>query len=339
MISQRNAKPPTPEAQKAFDRLAKEVESSLEKDNRSAMTRMMSAVMIHAAGVSAAKRAMTAIRENFVDWNEVRISDNRELVTVLSRAEVEKPEALGSQLRQILMDIYEQYNVTNLEYETLDEAIFCRAPVPEGEENPDSTTIRDEGLPKHPVHTGFLDGPRLLSETTILEAKIVREKNSDIVFSAVYDNPGHISAAIVWAVALSHGMLEENLNPLEALPKLREILQREAITFARNATLSYEKNSRSMDKFFKQQAPMPVEDDGSTPFSVQIGFMSMDEVRRNEPLMPRSDGIGRESKRARPKLHGKKAAAAEATAGRSSRMKAVAAEEAAKPVRLQKVKK
>jgi hypothetical protein len=87
---------------------------------------------------------------------------------------------------------------------------------------------------------------------------------------------------------------------------------------------------------------MPVDESAEVPFSVQIGFMNPEDVRRNEPLMPRSAGIGRLSKRALPKFmvkdtsqevvqvklrsaaSNRAAAVADPDSGKSKRLKAVA---------------
>lgn len=301
MIQYRNQKPPTPEAEKAIEQLVSEL-GAQETDRRSAISKIMAAAIVKHAGVLISKKILNAMRQEFVDWNEVRISDDREVISVLTAAGAEKASYLRGELHRILTDIYEQYNQTNFEWEVLDETVHCKPVTVEGQEPPpEVATIRDEGLPKHPVHAGFLDGKRLLTETTQLEAKLVHSKNSDFVFSVVFDNPEHSTSAVVWAVALKYKLVPEGLDPSQAIPALRDALGREGINFVRLALAYYEKNSRSIERFFKQQKPMPVDEGAEVPFSVQIGFVNPEDVRRNEPLMPRSDGIGRVSKRAMPR--------------------------------------
>jgi hypothetical protein len=296
-----------------------------ETDRRSVVSRMMAALMIKHASVLPARKAIQAIHAHFVDWNEVRISDDREIVAVLTGVGIESPKVLRDQIVSVLHDIYQQHNITNFEWNRLDEATHSKPVVAEGQEPPaDSPTIRDEGLPKHAVHTGFLDGKRLLTETTQLELKLVQAKNSDSVYGVIYDNPHHPTANVVWAVALRFGLLKDGMDPTQALPELREIMGKDAGVFARAAITFYERNSRSLDKYFRQQLPMPVDEAPEVPFSVQIGFMNPEDVRRNEPLMPRSAGIGRLSKRATPKFQAKPAAVAAAASGpaKSSRSSA-----------------
>lgn len=325
MTLARNQKPATPEAQRALDMVLADLGAESETDKRSVVSKLMAAVMIRHASVLPARKAIQAIHSHFVDWNEVRISDDREIVAVLTEVGIESPKQLRDQIVGVLHDIYQQHNITNFEWNKLDEAIHSKPVIAEGQEPPtDSPTIRDEGLPKHAVHTGFLDGKRLLTETTQLELKLVQAKNSDTLYSVVYDNPHHPTANVVWAVALRFGLLRDGMDPTQAMPELRDIMGKEAVPFARAAITFYERNSRSLDKYFRQQKPMPVDEAAEVPFSVQIGFMNPEDVRRNEPLMPRSAGIGRISKRATPKLPAARSTPASSRSSASGRLKPVA---------------
>ncbi|MCA8940399.1 MAG: hypothetical protein KDB07_11345 [Planctomycetes bacterium] len=291
-----------PVAAKALDTLSKAVGKQSESDSRSAIARLCHVILLRFTNATTARKAYTVLQESFCDLNDLRISEKRDVITALAKAEVNEPWIVAESLREVLQDIYQQYNVTNFDFGPLEAEIFARPEPVEGEEL-DIPTIRDEGLPEHPTITGFLDGERLLKETSLLDKGLIGKKNDDRVFMSVYDNPTRITAKLVWAVGQELGILEDNLLPFEALPRLRSLMGSEQIAFVSLALTFYERNTRSIEKHFKnQREPEELEVD-TTPFSVQIGFTNEDDHQGGfEPLMPRSEGIGRVSKRAKPKL-------------------------------------
>jgi len=302
-MTPRFTKPPSPEAKQALDQLLSEL-GVHGQDDRSAMTRLMSALAIRCLGVAQGRKAITAFRESFVDWNEIRISDRRELVSVLtaSGATVDQARSASVELQSALTDVYSHCYVVNFEFEVLDELILCKPVAVEGEEPPpDLPTIRDEGLPKHPSIAGFLDSHRLLTETTKLDAKLVKGKNQEHPFVTAYENPGKLLASIVWGVAMRLGMLGGEMLPSEAMRFIRDGMGDEQTVFASAACAFYERNSRTIEKYFRQQTPMP-EEDVVTPFSVQLGLVNPEDVPRIEPPMPRSEGMERPSKLAKVKI-------------------------------------
>ncbi len=297
------SKPPTPEAKQALDQLLAEL-GVHGQDDRSAMTRLMSALAIRCLGVAQGRKAITALRENFVDWNEIRICERREVVSVLaaSGTTVEQAQVASIELQSALTDVYNHCYVVNFEFEVLDEAMFSKLVAVEGQEPPpDLPTIRDEGLPKHPTIAGFLDAHRLLTETTKLDGKLLRLKNTDQPFVTAFENPGKPLASIVWAVAMRLGIVTGDVLPAEAMRAIREGMGDEQVAFASASCAFYERNSRTIDKYFKQQTPMP-EEDVVTPFSVQLGLVNPEDVPRAEPPMPRSEGMERPSKLAKVRV-------------------------------------
>lgn|GEM_PF-5339141 len=275
---------------------------------RSAIASFMTAILVHATNQTQTRKTITELQNNFVDWNEVRVSPQRELHSVLIQSGIEDPWKITGWLQEVLNDIYEQYNIVNFEFAPLDANLLTReartTTNEEGEEQDDIPTIREEGLPAHPEHSGFLDGHRLLKESTILEPKLVRDKNGEAIYMLVYDNPQHITSRLVLATAISLGLVDEDVIPAIGMMTLRQTVEKQQIDFARAAIINYEVNSRAVDKFLSKIRDTIQPDEAQVPVAVQLGLQdpnAPDEESADAPL-PRSDGIGRLSKRAQPKL-------------------------------------
>ena len=285
----------------ALKKLEQAVGKSLENDRRSAVTRIMTAIVVHDAKVSGEKKALATIRQTFVNWNELRVSEERDIISPLNSVGVVEAFVLANDLRATLSDIFDQHNTVNFDYERLAEPI--QRPPQADAEQAEVGTIREEGLPAHETVTGFLDGARLLSETSLLDPKLIAEKNSDAIYTVVWENPSRVPAKILYAVCIALGVVEPGTNPADGLPPVRKRLAKSDLDFARFALRYYEMNSRTIDKHFKSVAPIPVDENEGVPFSVAIGFADEAEVKRRvEAIMPRSEGIGRVSKRAIPKF-------------------------------------
>lgn len=296
-------------AAKKTSRITSKLESNAKKDalERSAITTLMTAILIHATNQAQTRKTINELQRNFVDWNELRVSPERELHSVLMASGIEDPWQITKWLQEVLNDIYEQYNVVNFEFEPLSAQLLtreARITVTEDGETEDIPTIREEGLPAHPEHSGFLDGERLLTESTILEPKLVSDKNGDAVFMIVYDNPQHITSRLVLATAIGEKLIEEDVIPAIGMMTLRQNLGEDQIRFAKAAMLNYEGNSRSVDKFLSKIRDTMQPEEEAVPIAVQLGLADgegVDGEGADAPL-PRSEGIGRLSKRAEAKI-------------------------------------
>ncbi|NUQ34799.1 MAG: hypothetical protein HUU29_07650 [Planctomycetaceae bacterium] len=290
----------------ALSKLEKQAGSALARDTRSAVTRLMMPVLMDNTSQTALGRVLRELRTNFVDWNEVRISEARELIAVFSRAGVKHANSMTRQLQLCLKDVFEQHNIVNFEFERLDETKCVKVEVVEQPENPETPVPREEGLPSHATISGFVDGERLLNETTSLPLKIVQAKNSDRIFNVVWENPARLHARAVWAVGLSLNLVAEGLSPVEALNDLRACLGKseEQERFAALAIARYEKSPGSFAKYFEKMGEAPPADEDKTAFAVTLGLMPENNGKKGpkEPVMPRAERMGRVSKRAKPKL-------------------------------------
>lgn len=321
------------QTQDVLKKLATASSKALEDSRRSTVTRLLCSVLVKHGSATAAKRAQELIQKTFLDWNEVRISEKRQLISVLTDAGYRRAPECARDLLQILKDIYEQHNIANFDFDVLDKTLFAQ-PIPaDPTEAPDTTTIREEGLPKHAEIPGFLDGERLVRDTSRLDGKLIDAKNGDAILATVFDNPSHTTARIVWAVALSEGLVQEGLTEAEAIPAMRDALGPDQIEFIRVALAYYETNSRNVDKFFKQQADLPDEDEEYVPFSVKIGFADAGAIQKTtEPIMPRSEGIGRLSKRADAKIAASPSGSGRRASAGSGRKAAVKSDDSAAKV-------
>ncbi len=307
---------------KSFER---EVARASKNESRSILTQIITMLFLSHTNASTTKKILKAIQSYFVDWNEVRVSEAREIIALFEEAKVKTPWKLAYELQQVLDKIFEQYNIVNFEYGILDENLSREANEASEEEEEEAlraevlaaaskasetnddddddegkteyVASREEGLPRHEEYAGFLHPERLLKETSTLELKLIQKKNSDILLAVLWDIFDFPFARILQAISCSCGLTTLELSTEETLDVLRSALSGDQHEFARGALAYYEKNYQKVNTLIAKIPEKEAEQD-----SVDLEILSLSEQASEqvfEPLMPRSDNIGRPSKQAK----------------------------------------
>lgn len=253
-------------ARKACAKWKKEYAKGLEKDRRSPVSHLCLSILMRNNNITNAQKAEQALRERFVDWNEIRVSPIAEVRDVLEEVGTPNAEAKAYALRRFLRDVFGKFTKTNLYFDLMDvpEIVPELAPgeKPEGDdddEEVEEAVTRESGLPDHPEIPGYVDMQRIMDQPVPLDPKLITEKNSVSVCSVAWDDAERGPFSAIWRVALAEGLIEPEHDTNEALPRLRQIApEKERDVFAFYAILHAENNwpriSKAADKVRKKVA-------------------------------------------------------------------------------------
>lgn len=266
-------------AKKLFAQWKKDGQELLKKDRRSPASHLCMSILLRGNTQQNAKALETALRERFVDWNEIRVSPIAEVAEVMQEAGAPSAEAKAYALRRFLRDLFGKYTKTSLYYDlmTIPEVIPVPLPgelpadgapaaaaAPDDDEE-DEGVSRESGLPPHPSVPGYVDMDRILAQPVPLDPKLITEKNGMHVASIAWDDAERGPFNALWRVALVNGLVEPQVPAPEALQKLRAIApEKERDQFAFFALLHAEENwpqiSKQSDSLLAKYAPKDTEE-------------------------------------------------------------------------------
>lgn len=216
-------------ARKALTKWKKDYAKTLEKDNRSPCSHLCMTILMRNNNITNARQAEQALRERFVDWNELRVSPIAEVRDVLESTKTPSPEQKAYALRRFLRDLFSKYTKTSLYFDLMD----VPEVVPEGEEPAPSNSDDDEddeelvtretGLPDHPEVPGFVDMRVILDQPMPLDPKLVEEKNSSGTAGIVWDDAERAPFATMWRVCVTENIIEPELEGFELVQRLRQV--------------------------------------------------------------------------------------------------------------------
>ena len=224
----------------------KEFDSLVKNDRRSPVTHLCTCVLMRNNGINNAKQALQALRERFVDWNEIRVSPVAEVEEAFNSVGTPAPDQKAYALRRFLRDLFSKYIKANLNFDLIDipEVVIPKEDqteeeIPEGEE----PVSRDSGLPPHLEIAGFVDMERVINQPIPLDPKLIIEKNGIHVCAMAFDDCERAPFSTIWKVALAEKLIEPELDAPAALARIRQIApDKEMDAFAFYAILFAEAN-------------------------------------------------------------------------------------------------
>ncbi|MCC6466165.1 MAG: hypothetical protein IT463_12565 [Planctomycetes bacterium] len=267
-------------AKKLLAQWKKDGQDLLKNDRRSPASHLCMSILLRGNTQQNARALDKALRERFVDWNEIRVSPIAEVAEVLQEAGAPSAEAKAYALRRFLRDLFGKYTKTSLYYDLLEIPAVVPVPVPgevpaDGsapvvaaagdEDEEDEAVSRESGLPPHPEVPGYVDMDRILAQPIPLDPKLITEKNGAHVASIAWDDAERGPFNALWRVALVSGLVEPQVPAAEALQKLRGIApEKERDQFAFYGLLYAEENwpqvSKQSDAMLAKYAPKDTEE-------------------------------------------------------------------------------
>lgn len=254
-------------ARKAYVKWKKDYAKGLESDRRSPVSHLCLSVLMRNNSITNAHKAEQALRERFVDWNEIRVSPVAEVRDVLEEVGTPNAEQKAYALRRFLRDVFSKFTKTNLYFDLMEipevvpELLPGEKPEPsdDDDEEVEEAVTRESGLPDDPQVPGYVDMVRILDQPMPLDPKLIHEKNSVSVCSVAWDDAERGPFSLLWRVALSEGFIEPEYEGTEALQRLRQIApEKERDQFAFYTILHAENNwpkiSKAADKLRKKFA-------------------------------------------------------------------------------------
>ena len=245
-------------ARKLYTQWKKDYAKGLEKDNRSPVSHLCLTVLLRNNNVTNALKAEAALRERFVDWNEIRVSPVAEVRDVLEEVGTPNAEQKAYALRRFLRDVFSKFTKTNLYFdlmvipEVVPELLPGEKPETgdDDDEDVEEAVTRESGLPPHPQVPGYVDMVRILDQPMPLDPKLIMEKNAVNVCSVAWDDAERGPFSVIWRVALAEGLIESDLEGREALGRLRNQIapEKERDDFAFYAILHAENNWPKISK-------------------------------------------------------------------------------------------
>lgn len=243
---------------KALKKWQKDYAKALEKDNRSPVSHLCITILMRNNNITNVRQAEQALRERFVDWNEIRVSPIAEVRDALEGVDCPNAEQKAYALRRFLRDVFGKYTKTNLYFDLMEvpEVILEgeeeeRSDSDEDDED-DETVTRETGLPDHPDIPGFVDMRIIMDQPMPLDPKLVIEKNSITTAGIAWDDIERGPFSCMWRVALVEGLIEPELEGREALKRLRQIVPHnnmdDLATFAFYAIVHAENNWPQISK-------------------------------------------------------------------------------------------
>ena len=227
-------------ARKAYTKWKKDYSKGLEKDPRSPVSHLCFSILLRNNSITNTKQAEQALRERFVDWNEIRVSPIAEVRDALESVGTPNAEQKAYALRRFLRDVFSKFTKTNLYFDLMDvpEVVPELAPgeTPEtddDDEDAEEAVTRESGLPDHPEIPGYVDMRRIMDQPMPLDPKLINEKNSVGVCSVAWDDAERGPFSLLWRVALSDGDIAHEYEGIEALRKMgQSVLGRDRDEFA-----------------------------------------------------------------------------------------------------------
>lgn len=223
-------------ARKLMAAWRKEAADVLKKDKRSPASHLCMSILMRNNSITNARQAEAALRERFVDWNEIRVSPIAEVQAVLEECGTPSAENKAYALRRFLRDVFSKYTKTNLYFDMMDIPEVVPVPVPgveplpgvapaveADEDEEDEAVSRESGLPPHPEIPGFVDMRKIIEQPMPLDPKLIAEKNGIHVAGITWDDAERGPFGALWRVALVHGLVEPKDEAVAALGRLREV--------------------------------------------------------------------------------------------------------------------
>ncbi|MHC4840395.1 MAG: hypothetical protein ACYTDT_05455 [Planctomycetota bacterium] len=246
-------------ASKAMAKWKKDFAKLPDKDNSSPVTHLCRTILLRQNSGDNAKKAEQALRDRFIDWNEIRVSPIAEVQTVLDSVKTPGAKNKAFALRRFLRDVFDKYNKTNLYFDLMPipEVVVPKADGEEPDEEDENLVTRESGLPDHPEIPGFIDMELVLDQPVPLEPKLVSEKNSPNVAMVAWDETERGPWAALWRVSLAEGFIEADLEGMPAVQRLRQIApekDRDLFTFYAivHAAKNWSKLVKASDKIIKK---------------------------------------------------------------------------------------
>ncbi|MCA8913063.1 MAG: hypothetical protein KDB82_15285 [Planctomycetes bacterium] len=254
-------------ARKAYTKWKKDYSKGLEKDPRSPVSHLCFSILLRNNSITNTKQAEQALRDRFVDWNEIRVSPIAEVRDALEAVGTPHAEQKAYALRRFLRDVFSKFTKTNLYFDLMEvpEVVPELAPGEEpasdddDDEDAEEAVTRESGLPDHPEIPGYVDMRRIMDQPMPLDPKLINEKNSVGVCSVAWDDAERGPFSLLWRVALAEGYIEPEYEGVEALQRLRQIApEKERDEFAFYSILHAEhqwpKISKAAEKLRKKVA-------------------------------------------------------------------------------------
>jgi hypothetical protein len=217
-------------ARKAFTKWRKEYANVTEKDRRSPVSHLCLTVLMRNNTITNARACEKALREHFIDWNELRVSPIAEVRDALESAQAPNAEQKAFALRRLLRELNGKYTKANFYFDLMDVPEVLPEPEPgekpeptDDDEDAEEALSRDTGLPPHPSIPGFVDMQRVLDQPVPLDPKLIHEKNGVHVCGIVWDDAERAPFATLWRVALAERFIEPELEGPAALERLRQV--------------------------------------------------------------------------------------------------------------------
>jgi hypothetical protein len=236
-------------ARKLFTKWRKEYAKYTDKDNRSPVTHLCLTVLMRNNNITNAQKAEQSLRKHFIDWNEIRVSPNAEIVQALDESETPQADKKASALKRLLADIFGKYTKTNLYFDLMDVPEIPPEPAPgeepadDDDDEDDQAVTRESGLPPHTEIPGYVDMQRVLDQPVPLDPKLINEKNSVTVCGIAWDDAERAPFSAMRRVMVSEGVIEPELEGPEALARLRQVApDKERELFAFYAILHAQQN-------------------------------------------------------------------------------------------------
>ena len=217
-------------ARKALVKWKKDYGKAVEADTVSPVSHLCMTILMRNNNITNSNKAHMALRERFVDWNEIRVSPIAEVRDTLESVDTPNAEQKAYALRRFLRDVFSKFTKTNLYFDKMDvpEIVPELAPgeQPDGDDDDDDdddAVTRESGLPDHPEVPGYVDMRKILDQPIPLDPKLIIEKNAISVASIVWDDAEKGPFSTLWRVAIAEGLIEPEFEGMEALHRMRQI--------------------------------------------------------------------------------------------------------------------
>jgi len=244
-------------ARKALAKWKKDYQKQLENDNTSPVSHLCLTILMRNNNITNANKAHMALRERFVDWNEIRVSPIAEVRDALEEVDCPHAEQKAYALRRFLRDVFGKFTKTNLYFdkmsvpEVVPELLPGEKPETDDDDDDDDNdaVTRESGLPDHPDVPGYVDMVKIIDQPVPLDPKLIGEKNAITVASIVWDDAEKGPFSTMWRVCIAEGLIEADYEGVEALQRLRQIApEKERDEFAFYAILHAENNWPKISK-------------------------------------------------------------------------------------------
>ena len=107
-------------ARKAYVKWKKDYAKDVAKDKRSPVSHLCLSILMRNNNITNALKSEQALRERFVDWNEIRVSPVAEVREALEAAGTPNADQKAYALRRFLRDVFSKFTKTNLYFDLMD---------------------------------------------------------------------------------------------------------------------------------------------------------------------------------------------------------------------------